>query len=82
MNDYVIKMTLSKFDKMNLAKKAEFIMILDVSGSMSEHVHNLISNIIPKGLNLLNYGENDVIHLITFQSCVNSYGSIKIKFFN
>jgi hypothetical protein len=48
-------------------------MILDISGSMLGEVHKLISNIIPSALNLLNYGENDVIHLITFESYVNSY---------
>ena len=73
MNDYIIEMTLSKFDKNNLNKQAEFIMILDVSGSMSGHVHKLISDIIPKGLNLLNYSDNDIIHLITFQSFVTYY---------
>ena len=73
MNDYIIEMTLSKFDKNNMNKSAEFIMILDVSGSMSGHVHKLVSDIIPKGLNLLNYSDNDIIHLITFQSVVNYY---------
>ena len=48
-------------------------MILDVSGSMSGQVHKLISDIIPRALNLLNYGENDVIHLVTFETYVNSY---------
>ena len=51
MNDFIIELTLSKFDKNSLNKKAEFIMILDISGSMSGHVHKLISDIIPKGLN-------------------------------
>ena len=36
-------------------------------------VHNLVSNIIPRGLNMLNYSDNNIIHLITFQSCVNYY---------
>ena len=35
MNDYIIEMTLTKFDKKNFIKQTEFIMILDVSGSMS-----------------------------------------------
>ena len=47
-------------------------MILDVSGSMSGQVHKLISDIIPRALNLLNYGENDIIHLVTFETYVNS----------
>jgi hypothetical protein len=73
MNDFIIEMTLTKYDKNNINKKAEFIMILDVSGSMSGHVHKIVSNIIPKGLNLLNYSDNKVIHLITFESYVNYY---------
>ena len=72
MNDYIIEMTLSKFDKKNNIK-AEFIMILDVSGSMENYVHNLVANIIPRGLNLLNYKDDEYIHLITFESNVNSY---------
>ena len=78
MNDYIIELTLTKFDKdnlnsNNLNKQTEFIMILDVSGSMSGHVHKLVSDIIPKGLNLLNYSDNFSIHLITFESQVNYY---------
>ena len=51
MNDYIIELTLTKFDKDNLNsnklnKQTEFIMILDVSGSMSGHVHKLVSDIV------------------------------------
>ena len=73
MNDFIIEMTLTKYDKNNINKKAEFIMILDVSGSMGGHVHKLVSDIIPRGLNLLNYSENHIIHLITFESYVKYY---------
>ena len=73
MNDFIIEMTLTKYDKNNINKKAEFIMILDVSGSMRGHVHKLVSDIIPRGLNLLNYSENHIIHLITFESYVKYY---------
>jgi len=78
MNDYIIEMNLTKFDKKKAIKKAEFIMILDISGSMRGHVHKLISDIIPKGLNMLNYNDHDKIYLITFESNVNSYEK-KIK---
>lgn len=40
---------------------------------MGGHVHKLISDIIPKGLNMLNYNDHDKIYLITFESNVNSY---------
>ena len=73
LNDYIIELNLTKFDKNRSNKKAEFIMILDTSGSMGGHVHKLISNIIPKGLNMLNYNDHDKIYLITFESYVNSY---------
>ena len=73
MNDFIIEMTLTKFDKNNIKNQLEFIMILDVSGSMAGHVHKLVSDIIPKGLNLLNYSDNNIIHLITFQSYVYYY---------
>ena len=72
MNDYVIELNLTKFDKSRINKRAEFIMILDISGSMRGHVHKLISDIIPKGLNMLNYDDYDKIYLITFESDVNS----------
>ena len=68
MNDYVIELTFRYSNK-----ETEFIMILDVSGSMSGHVHKLVSDIIPKGLNMLNYSDNFSIHLITFESQVRYY---------
>ena len=73
MNDFIIEMTLSKIDKKTIHKQAEFIMILDVSGSMSSYVHNLVTQIITRGLNLLNYKDNDIIHMITFDNTVSSF---------
>jgi len=72
MNDYIIELNLTKFSKSRTNKRAEFIMILDISGSMGGHVHKLISDIIPKSLNMLNYNDCDKIYLITFGSDVNS----------
>ena len=71
MNDYIIEMNISKFSDNNFSKDIEFILILDKSGSMGNNVHRLISSIIPRVLNLLNYSDNDIIHLITFESYVN-----------
>ena len=70
MNDFIIEITLSKIDERIIHNKAKFIMILDTSGSMSSYVQNLVTKIIPRGLNLLNYRDTDFIHLITFQSKV------------
>ena len=73
MNDFIIEMNITKSDNPNLSKDVEFIMILDKSGSMGYEVHRLISRIIPRALNLLNYGDNDNIHLITFESSAYLY---------
>ena len=73
INDYIIEMILSKFDINKINEKTELIIVLDISGSMKVYTHKLISIIIPNGLNLLNYSDNDLIHLITFQSFVNYY---------
>ena len=73
LNDFILEMTLTKANSNNFTKQPEFVLILDVSGSMCSCVHNLVTNIIPRGLNLLNYSDNDVIHLITFESYANSF---------
>ena len=71
MNDFIIEINITKSNNQIFSKEVEFIMILDKSGSMGDQVHRLISRIIPSALNLLNYGDNDIIHLITFGS--NAY---------
>ena len=68
MNDYLLEITITKVDKNIMPPLPEFILILDISGSMEDYVHNLVTKIIPRGLNLLNYKDSDIIHLITFQS--------------
>ena len=69
MNDYIIEMNITKSNNnLNLSKDVEFIIILDKSGSMGDEVHRLVSRIIPRALNLLNYSDIDIIHLITFES--------------
>lgn len=73
LNDYILEMNLKKVNKNIFSKQPEFILILDVSGSMSSYVHELVSNIIPRGLNLLKYTDNDSIHLIIFESYSNSF---------
>ena len=73
MNDYILELNLKKIGKNKVAKQAEFIIILDVSGSMWSHVHRLVSDIIPNALNLLNYDDQHKIYLITFESEVNLY---------
>ena len=72
MNDYLLEITITKVDKRIIPKPPDFILILDTSGSMKNYVHNLVTNIIPRGLNLLNYQDTDIIHLITFKGNAKS----------
>ena len=44
MNEYIIEINITKLNKKLFHRIAEFIMILDVSGSMGSYVHNLVSN--------------------------------------
>ena len=78
MNDFIMEINITKINKKYLHTTAEFIMILDVSGSMSSYVHNLVTKIIPRGLNLLHYNDNDIIHLITFESYVR-YSNMTVR---
>lgn len=69
MNDFIIEMNIKRYENKILSKGVEFIMILDKSGSMGGEVHLLVSRIIPRALNLLNYKDSDIIYnLITFDS--------------
>ena len=56
---------------------AEFIVILDISGSMGYNVNRIITKILPNMLTKLNYLDDDIIHLITFESCVEYHQMTK-----
>ena len=56
---------------------AEFIVILDISGSMDSDVKRIITQILPNMLTKLNYLDDDIIHLITFESCVEYHQMTK-----
>ena len=56
---------------------AEFIIILDISGSMGSNVNRIITKILPNMLTKLNYLDDDIIHLITFESCVEYHQMTK-----
>ena len=56
---------------------AEFIVILDISGSMGYNVNRIITKILPNMLTKLNYLDDDIIHLITFDSWVEYHQMTK-----
>ena len=56
---------------------AEFIVILDISGSMGYNVNRIITKILPNMLTKLNYQDDDIIHLITFDSWVEYHPMTK-----
>ena len=49
----------------------EMIVILDISGSMGNNVNRIVTKILPSMLTNLNYPDDKVIHLVTFESTVN-----------
>ena len=56
---------------------AEFIVILDISGSMGYNVNRIITKILPNMLTKLNYLDDDIIHLITFEDIVEYHPMTK-----
>ena len=55
----------------------EFIVILDISGSMGDNVNRIITKILPNMLTKLNYLDDDIIHLITFEDIVEYHPMTK-----
>ena len=56
---------------------AEFIIILDISGSIGSNVNRIITKILPNMLTKLNYLDDDIIHLITFEDIVEYHPMTK-----
>ena len=79
-NGYIAKLLLDKSSgeqKINetlLSKsKVSTIVLLDRSGSMGNSVPRLVNQILPKIFRILNYPEDEIITLITFDSSANKY---------
>ena len=68
--DYVNEINISEslINAKTNSASAEFIIILDISGSMGSDVNRIITKILPNMLTKLNYLDDDIIHLITFES--------------
>ena len=77
--DYVNEINISEslINAKTNSASAEFIVILDISGSMGYNVNRIITKILPNMLTKLNYLDDDIIHLITFESCVEYHQMTK-----
>ena len=77
--DYVNEINISKslINAKTNSVSAEFIIILDISGSMGYNVNRIITKILPNMLTKLNYLDDDIIHLITFEDIVEYHPMTK-----
>ena len=77
--DYVNEINISKslINAKTNSASVEFIVILDVSGSMGYNVERIITKILPNMLTKLNYLDDDIIHLIPFREWVEYHPMTK-----
>ena len=77
--DYVNEINISEslINAKTNSASAEFIVILDISGSMDSDVKRIITQILPNMLTKLNYQDDDIIHLITFEDIVEYHPMTK-----
>ena len=77
--DYVNEINISEslINAKTNSASAEFIVILDISGSMGYNVNRIITKILPNMLTKLNYQDDDIIHLITFEDIVEYHPMTK-----
>ena len=68
--------------KSSLSSNCEFIFIMDISGSMGGYVNQILTNVFPRVYDKLNFPENKIIHLLTFEDNVASYSYTKNDFKN
>ena len=67
-NNYIGELQIKKNQNSQNQKDSIFIIILDISGSMGQNVGRIVKNYLPKILRSLNIKEEEIIHLITFES--------------
>ncbi len=80
-DETVIKIKIPKCMKEQL-NKGEFILILDISGSMGDYVNEIITKVMPKVFELLKYPENKKFYFIGFESDIHYYEMTKKDFLN
>ena len=68
--------------KSNFSSECEFIFVLDKSSSMGYYVHDILTKVIPKVYDKLNFTDDKIIHLLTFDYSVNVYSYNKKDFIN
>jgi hypothetical protein len=66
----------------SLSSNCEFIFVLDISGSMGVYVNEILTKVFPKVYDKLNFPENKIIHLLTFEDSVEYYTYNKNDFKN
>ena len=66
----------------SLSSNCEFIFVMDISGSMGGYVNQILTKVFPKVYDKLNFPENKIIHLLTFESSVQYYTYNKNDFKN
>ncbi len=66
----------------NFSSDCEFIFVLDKSGSMGNYVKDILTRVFPKVYVKLKFKEEKKIHLLTFESYINSYSYNKNDFKN
>jgi hypothetical protein len=81
VDETVIKLQIPKTMKEQL-NKSEFILILDISGSMGNYANDIIRKVMPKVFDLLKYPENKKFYFIGFESYVHYYEMTKNDFLN
>ncbi len=79
VDETVIKLQIPKTMKEQL-NKSEFILILDISGSMGNYANDIIRKVMPKVFDLLKYPENKKFYFIGFESYVHYYEMTKNDF--
>ena len=67
-NNYIGELQIKKNQNSHNQKYSIFIIILDISGSMGQNVGRIVKNYLPKTLRQLGIKEDEIIHLITFES--------------
>ena len=77
--DYVNEINISKslINSKTDPSSVETIIILDISSSMGTNVNRILTKILPNMLAKFNYLDDDIIHLITFESCVEYHQMTK-----
>ena len=79
VNETIIKIEIDEKEK-SYSLNSEFIFILDISGSMGSYVNQILTKVMPRVYEKLNYPNEKKIHLITFETNSKYYHWNKYDF--